>query len=51
MENDKKVICANKKCPNYSDSAVLKKYPSSVYCSLRCKYADEDNSHNERYGD
>lgn len=44
-------ICANKSCPKYDAKAVLAKYPGSVYCSLRCKYADEDNSNNERYGD
>lgn len=44
-------ICANKACPKYDPKAVMYLYPSSVYCSVRCKYADEDQTHNEKYGD
>lgn len=46
-----KVICANKDCENYDTTAIKLFYPSSAYCSLRCKLNDEDASHNEKYGD
>jgi hypothetical protein len=45
------VICANEKCPNYDAKAVMYLYPSSVYCSLGCKYSDTNPSHKETYGD
>lgn len=51
MEN-KKIICANEDCPNYNEKAVNAKYPSSAYCSLKCKYTDKKfHAHNETYGD
>lgn len=52
-EKDKnKVICANEDCPHFSQKAVGIKYPSSAYCSLKCKYTDKKfHAHNETYGD
>ena len=44
-------ICANKNCPLYDEKAVMLLYPSSVYCSIKCKYNDEDSTHQEKYGD
>lgn len=44
-------ICANKECPKYDKKAVMYLYPSSVYCSLKCKYEDKDSTHRETYGD
>jgi hypothetical protein len=44
-------ICANKDCPKFDQKAVMMLYPSSVYCSLRCKYTDTDTTHKETYGD
>jgi hypothetical protein len=47
-----KLICANKDCKYFSAEAIMKKYPSSVYCSTKCKYTDKNYSeHNESYGD
>lgn len=44
-------ICANKNCPKYNPKAIMYLYPSSVYCSVECKYNDEDAAHKETYGD
>jgi len=45
-------ICANRQCPNFDPKAIKYLYPSSVYCSIKCKYSDDEyNLHNETYGD
>lgn len=44
-------ICANRKCPKFVEKAIMYLYPSSVYCSLECKYNDTDPTHKETYGD
>jgi hypothetical protein len=44
-------ICANRECLHYDMDAVMMLYPSSVYCSTKCKYNDTDMTHKESYGD
>lgn len=44
-------MCANSACPKFKQEAVMAKYPSSVYCSVTCKYSDTDSTHKETYGD